>query len=182
MNNRFLLAAILGLGLCLLCNSCGDLTSVQGPDYATLDAVTGLEFTDASGVTIGTWQEPNHNPGPVNIFPIPNDGRMNVASTEIVVNIWVIPAYCFVDSVNTNIPSLSMDLGYDIEDIEALTAVEIPADNFNGLLALQLDQLSTGFYKVFYEMSDGELFWTNIYVDPSINSFPGFSFFDDLCN
>ena len=171
---------LLGLiSIVCLVTSCEDVEPTL--DYASLEVVTGLALKDANAQSIGLWRQPNQNTQNVDIYPIPNDGNIAVFSGEIISRIWIIPASCIQDTENNDIETLSQSLAYDEEDLEEVSVQEIEVVDFMGNLNLNLTDLSPGFYKIFYRMSNGELGWTNSYTDPSQNSFPDIAFLDGLC-
>ncbi len=165
--------------LIYLCSSCEDADSSL--DYASIDVVTGLTFFDENGQAIGKWREPNQSTQNVSIYPIPNNGNVFLFSGEIISKLWVVPASCIQVNDNDDIESLSLDLAYDEEDLAEVSIQDIDVVDFTGNLSLNLTDLSPGFYKIFYRMSNNEIGWTNSYTDPSQTSFPSFAFLDDVC-
>lgn len=150
--------------------------------YKDLDIVTGLDFFDDNGAAIGRWKSPNHNPGEISTYPIPNNGNLFVFSLETIVHIWLIPATCQTDSITFDIPTLSKNLNYTITELENAQVKDIPLTDFNNQVALNFDDVSAGFYKIFFELENGDLFWQNLYIDPAASNFPTFNFLDNLCD
>ncbi|MFK7771367.1 MAG: hypothetical protein AB8F94_04475 [Saprospiraceae bacterium] len=150
--------------------------------YQELGIVTGLDFFDNNGSPIGQWELPNHNPGEISTYPIPNNGNVFVYSPNKIVRIWLIPATCTIDSSSDDIPTLSQDLTYTIAELENVQVKDIPLTDFNTQVALNFNDVSAGFYKIFFEVESGDLFWQNLYIDPTASNFPTFDFLDNLCN
>ncbi|MFK8006024.1 MAG: hypothetical protein AB8H03_06620 [Saprospiraceae bacterium] len=150
--------------------------------YQELGIVTGLDFFDENGAAIGQWKSPNHNPGEVSTYPIPNNGNVFVYSPNKIVRIWLIPTTCTTDSTIADIPTLSQDLTYTITELENVQVKDIPLTDFNSQVALNFNDVSAGFYKLFFELESGDLFWQNLYIDPAASSFPTFDFLDNLCD
>ncbi len=171
--------------LCLfLCFSCDDDESspTTQTDYTALDIVTGIDLFDNNGQPVGRWKSPNHNPGLAAIFPIPNIGVVSLFSTEKVDRIWLIPASCALDLVTANIPQLSLNLMYEVSELEAAQLKDIPLANFSGQTQFDFTDVAKGFYKFFYQIESGELFWQNMYIDPTVSNIPDVSFLDSECN
>ena len=151
-------------------------------DYTVLDVITGIDFYDDIGLPIGRWKSPNHKPGAIACYPIPNIGTVFISSQQVIERIWLIPADCQIDTVTMNIPSLSQDLNYTITELEAAQVKDMPISNFNNNLILDFSDVTPGFYKIFFLLDSGVLFWQNLYIDPTVNNIPSFQFLDDLCN
>ena len=150
--------------------------------YQELEIITGLDFFDENGAAIGRWKSPNHNPGEITTYPNPNTGNAFVYSPNKIVRIWLIPSCCATDSTTTDIPSLSQDLTYTISQLENAQVKDISLIDFNNSTALNFNDVSAGFYKIFYELENEDLFWQNLYIDPSATNFPTFDFLNNLCN
>lgn len=150
--------------------------------YQELEIITGLDFFDENGAAIGRWKSPNHNPGEVTTYPNPNTGNAFAYSPNKIVRIWLIPSSCATDSTTTDIPSLSQDLTYTISQLENAQVKDISLIDFNNSAALNFNDVSVGFYKIFYELENEDLFWQNLYIDPSATNFPTFDFLNNLCN
>lgn len=152
------------------------------PIYEELGIVTGLDFFDDNGAALGQWKSPNHNPGDALAFPNPNNGNLLVSSLNVIVRIWLIPATCVTDSTTMNILTLSQDLTYTIPELENAQVKDISLSGFNNQVALNFNDVSAGFYKLFFELENGDLFWQNLYIDPAASNFPTLDFLNDLCD
>ncbi len=181
IKNILSLCSAFCLFLFFCCNDDESSPTTQ-TDYTALDIVTGLDLFDDNGQPVGRWKSPNHNPGLAAIYPIPNIGIVSVFSTEKMERIWLIPAKCALDSVTANIPQLSTSLIYEVSELEAAQLKDIPLANFNGQAQFNFTDVAKGFYKFFYQIESGELFWQNMYIDPTVSNIPDFSILDDNCN
>ncbi len=152
------------------------------PIYQELDIVTGLDFLDENGAPLGRWKSPNHNPEDVSTYPNPNNGNAFIYSPNKIVRIWLIPTTCVTDSTTTDIPTLSQNLTYTISELENAQVKDISLTDFNTQVALNFNDVSAGFYKIFFELENGNLNWQNLYIDPSASNFPTFDFLDNLCD
>ena len=179
-NIKFILPFFLGLFLF----SCGDDDNPEPQptvDYTAIDVITGMDFFDENGSPIGRWGFPNYNPSDVFVYPIPSIGVVSVGSQDKVERIWLVPVNCFKDSVTMNITTLSENLTYEISEIEAVQIKDIPTPDFNGAVQLDFSDVNTGFYKIFYQKENDSIHWYNIYIDPTVNNFPDFSFMENNC-
>lgn len=183
MKNCFLFLSILFLINLISCKSDDPHNDpMDEPIYEELGTVTGLDFFDDNGAAIGRWKSPNHNPGEISTYPIPNNGNVFVYSLNKIVRIWLIPGTCAIDSTTEDIPSLSQDLTYTISELENVQVKDISLTDFNNQVALNFNDVSAGFYKIFFELENGDLFWQNLYIDPAASNFPTFDFIDNLCH
>lgn len=149
--------------------------------YEDLGTVTGLDFFDEVGAAIGSWKSPNHYPGEITTYPIPNNGNIFVISPNKIIRIWLIPTECATDAT-MDISTLSQNLNYTIPELENLQVKDMMLTDFNNQIALNFDDVAAGFYKIFYELENGNLFWQNLYIDPAATNFPSFDFLDNLCD
>ena len=171
--------------IAILVFSCkGDETPepVPQPKYADLDIVTGLDLYDDNGNPMGRWKSPNHNPGAVYTFPIPSAGTVSLHSQQQIVRVWLIPATCYNDSTTFDIPALSQNLDFEISELETAQIKDIPIPNFNNQINLDFSDVAAGFYRLFYQLNNGELFWENVYIDPNATNIASFEFLDGLCD
>ncbi len=175
---RFLMV----LFVCVIFSISCDPEITPSKDYASTDAVTGLKLFDFSGQAIGVWREPNQKDADVRLFPNPNDGTFFLFSVDkSLEKLWIIEGDCFRDSISQDIVSSSQSLSYDEEDIGNLSLITTEIEDFQSQIAINGEELSDGFYKVFYKI-DEELYWHNIYVNKT-SAFPiEFSLLDNNCN
>jgi len=189
MNKLVSLLFFISLFTFIHCGSDDEMTTpdpdpMPEVDYTDLGTVTGFDFFDANGQIIGRWGFPNHNPKDgVLIYPNPGNGALFMFSNDPVDRIWLIPAECGTDSITMDIPELSADLSYDISTLEGAQIRDIATPGFNQNMGFNFEDVAAGFYRLFYQMESGEIFWVNLYIDSSQNSFPDyFQLIDNLCD
>ena len=112
----------------------------------------------------------------------PNNGNAFIYSPNKIIRIWLIPTSCATDSTTTGILTLSQDLTYTVAELENLQVKDITLTDFNNSIALNFNDVSAGFYKIFFELENGDLNWQNLYIDPAASNFPTFDFLDNLCD
>lgn len=151
------------------------------PRYHELQVITGIDLFDANGSPIGRWKTPNDKPGDASVFPNPGIDLVALYSPQPLIHVWLIPTDCVLDSITADIPALSQDLFYEIDDLEAVQIKDIPLTGANNQINLDLSDVPKGFYKVFFQIESEELFWQNIYVDPSAADIPSFEELDGAC-
>lgn len=150
--------------------------------YTLINYITGMDFYDANGASIGRWGFPNHKQGDALIYPIPSTGVVSISSQNKIKRIWLAPAACVKDSVTQNITMLSQDLNFSVSEIESIQVKDIPTPDFNNNINLNWIDVPTGMYRVFYQMESDEIFWYNFYISTGSGNIPDFSFMDNWCN
>lgn len=175
---------LLGMAGLLILGACGDKDEddTNEPSFKTIDIVTGLDFTDANGLSIGRWKFTNDKSGEATVFPNPSNGNLFLYSLETINRVMLIPADCLNDSTTIDIIGQSESLSFDETAIVEKRIKDIPVSNFNTQMAFDFTDVPPGFYKVFYQINSGDYFWTNVYIDPSVNNFPNFDFLQGLCD
>ena len=166
----------------LLWMGCGNDEEQLSEAYTDINIVTGLDLYDLNGNSIGTWEKPNHRPGPLRIYPIPAGDALTVSSQSIITDIWVIPASCEKDTTKRNISELSLDLRYSMSEVEMNKISSVQIDNFNNSLSINLTGSTPGFYRLFARTPNDDLFWQNFYYDPELVPLLDLSLLDLVCN
>ena len=166
----------------LSCKSKEDPKPQIQPTYMDLDVVTGIDLYDDNGSPIGRWKSPNDKQGEILTFPNPSISTVSVFSLQKIVRIWLIYTDCLTDSVTVDIPGLSQDLDYEIAEIEEAQIMDISIPDFNNQVAIDFSNYGKGFYKIFYQIDNGTLYWQNIFIDPTASSLPTYESLDDFCN
>jgi len=154
---------------------------VELPGFEDINIITGLDFSDDNGSPIGRWRSPNNKPGEVDCYPNPNIGILGIHSQEKITHFWLIAAECLNDTITSDIYSKAKALEYVPDSLEAYIVQEIPINDFNVNMYLNFSEVLPGFYRLFFKMETGELFWENLYMDPTVNNIPDFQFLDDMC-
>lgn len=156
----------------LICNSCGS-------SYEQLDNVTGLALFDINAAPIGRWNIPNDKRGESTVYPNPGNGNVFIFTSFPISKIWVIEADCSA-STDENILEQSEELSYTVSEVEPLSVLTLELNSATEA-SLDMTKFSPGFYRVFYESDAGELYWQNIFIDPSVIEFLDYALLDEAC-
>lgn len=156
--------------------------------YADLDIVTGMDLYDANGITLGRWMTPNDNRGEIALFPVPSTSSflLQVASSSpdlYIQAIWVVPATCLKDTMTLDIAGISKDLIYLETQVDsaAIQTATLDGQQLRSI-AVSVDDLDGGLYRVFYKTSDGDLHWANTYIDLELDPQGYLDQLDALCH
>lgn len=164
----------------LFISSCND-DQEPSIDFTEIDALTGIRLLDINGAPIGVWNEANDNPGSLTAFPNPSNGIITIAGAENLKTIHLTETTCGMDSITQNISELSLELSFSTLEISVKTIESFNIGNNSFSVLLNLQDQSIGFYKIFFELLDGSIFWQNIYIDPNITNFIDLSDLDLNC-
>lgn len=163
------------LALCFLLTACPDddelPTTVD--DALAVNIVTGLNAVDSNGAPVGTFENPNTFAGEVAVFPNPATTVAIVQYTgqatgnaAIIDRCWI-----FTASRDTTFASFNFTLGlnsetYTMQNLDTLSGVANITLGV-GTATLNLSNFTAGYYRIFYQMGNGERFWDNLYIDPT---------------
>lgn len=162
-------------GYLLLFISCESGSSVND-----LKVVTGIDLYDINASPIGRWRTANEISGSLVVYPNPSTGIIYLATQNLPKRLWLVPAECKSESEISE-TELSDMLNFTRTEIENNSTITINDDNFSIGAAINFQEVDAGFYKLFYELESGSIFWKNLYIDPNKINIPDLNFLDDLC-
>ncbi|WP_298553943.1 hypothetical protein [uncultured Algibacter sp.] len=161
---KFKIKILFVLVLVVSCKSDDDATSTTSNNESTrIDLVTGM-YARASefgpSIVLGN---PNILDDKIFVYPNPAIGSVVVRSNaEAFSDVWLVkanPLKKFQDEDFSKIFNTSLYSFSEISSQAELSFLDIAGTN----LSINLENLSSGYYKVFARIND-EIFWTNIYV------------------
>jgi len=179
----FRLTALLIFGLVLF--SCGDDEEPKQEDkkYKEISIVTGLYLYDVQGIAIGKLGNPNHkHKDELLVYPIPATKVFTVGSfdTEIEIEkIYLIKASCHTDTSEMDLIAASENIEYSNEVLTSNSVFETVSND--EYININLENLDPGFYRLFCRMNNGDLYWYNTYIDPTLTFFEDYDFYDENC-
>lgn len=149
--------------------ACGDDSNSEAKAnlYKNLDIVTGMALTDELGAPIGLWRSPNDKRDGLSIFPNPSKGVFGLSFQNVEPKqFWIVPANCASDS---DIIVGDIDFSFEKDQITnlALRNGFVPSNGI--IINMNLTDLKDGFYKIFFELSNGDIRWQNVYISPELN-------------
>ena len=144
--------------------SCGDNDS-EDFDPTRLDIVTGMNLTNTLGQIEAVWGNPNVSVNTsVVVFPKPAFGSMRIEATTSIKNIWMVrgvPSRRFTD---TDFVQVFAENPFQQQEVEAISFRTF--DNLNASsIALNLSDISQGYYRVYVQLQDNSIISDNIYVE-----------------
>ncbi len=157
------------LAIALFGYNCGDTEDPEptneNPELA-INLVTGINMTDEQGAPVGNVGNPNVYPGNLMLFPKPCKDVISVFDMSNFKNIWVTKGNKNQSFADIEYDRLLANTDYPTDSILLVTELIFELENQDvSQVNLNLENLSTGYYRVFVEMKSGDLFYDNIYVD-----------------
>ena len=161
--------------LATLFSTCGDDDDTVDPYNAelALEIVTGIQLRDANAAPIGQLGNPNTRAEEVDIYPNPALGVANIlyfggASLQVQ-QYWIFAADPTTEYANVDYQTVLANDTYSADEVSDLNVVQTNVVNQSSF-AVNLEDLTAGYYRIFYLMSNGTLLWDNLYVDPNGDS------------
>ena len=149
--------------------ACGD-SDEEDFDPTRIDIVTGMQLVDTQGAAIEQWGNPNlPNVARAAVFPKPATDVIRVETSSSIKTIWLVsgsPTRRFVD---TNFQEVFAQNSYDVSEIET-NSVRAFENLDQTDIALNLDGLSQGYYRIFIQFQDDSLTWDNFYIGASTSA------------
>ena len=145
------------------CNNDDDSNSSSETD---IELVTGIDLRSSDYSLPLRLGNPNvYRNNQFVAYPNPTSSVLNISSSVNISDIWIIPADAKKIYQNFDFNSvLDSDLNEETL-IESNAEVELlDLNSFN--LAINLENLTSGYYKVFVKIN-GNLYWDNIYIPDS---------------
>ncbi len=165
---HFLFVFIL-LSITLSCGNDDEMAKDPNPTvlFSDIDIVTGMQLRDENGSPIGAVGNPNINPQATAIYPNPGQGIVSVYSpNSLVESIWILPGIQDTTFMDIDFANEINNINYTQSEIEALDILNI--DINAAQVNLNLQELENGYYRVFYQLENGELKWDNIYINKEL--------------
>lgn len=160
----------------LVLSTCGDDEMVIDPytQELALDIVTGLQTRDANAAPVGMLGNPNVFSGQVDTYPVPAINTVNVqyfgGSNLQIMQYWIFAANATTEYADINYQQLLGNGVYSPDEVSELNILQTSTVNLSSF-ALDLSDLDPGYYRIFYLLSNEQLLWDNLYIDPSATDF-----------
>jgi hypothetical protein len=155
-----------GMMMLIVFVSCGD-NNREDFDPRRIEIVTGMNLTDANGIPVEQWGNPNV-PSNVNfsIFPKPAFESIRIRTNSAMQRIWLIRGVPTQLLFDTDFDQVFAETPYQFADVEAYAfrTIETPSTTE---VDVSLTDITQGYYRVFIELANGSIIWDNIYVQGS---------------
>lgn len=169
MNLKQFIYLFFVLTIALFGYNCGDNEDPEpaneNPELA-INLVTGINMTDETGAPISSVGNPNVFPRNLNLFPKPCKDVISVFDQSNIKNIWITKGNKNQNFEDVEFDRLLANTDYSFDSIISVTELifELETQSVNQV-NLNLENLPTGYYRVFVELESGNLSYDNIYVD-----------------
>ena len=165
--NLILLLSFLTLFACEKEKTHTDPPGPENPEL-NLNIVTGIQMRDENGQPIGNAGNPNSKSGEISVFPNPLIDAANVFILNgFLDEIWILKGTQNMAFTTLDFTSILENHEVPIDSISDNKIMEfgLPSDQDIRAITLNLQNLETGYYRIFYKTKAGEIFWDNLKVD-----------------
>ncbi|SHJ46502.1 hypothetical protein SAMN04487911_12215 [Arenibacter nanhaiticus] len=132
-------------------------------DPTSIDIVTGMHIRSSRNSAPILLGNPNSNNKDNFIaFPNPPIGTLYISATSKISNVWIIPSMAKKSFQEIGFSEILTSDIYTENEIDSRSELRFPDQNATEI-ALPLERLKVGYYKVFIKKND-TLYWDNIYV------------------
>lgn len=141
----------------------------QQASELSLNIVTGVEMRDESGAAISKVGNPNIKKGETSVFPNPSTGEVNAFILNgFLEEVWILEASQNKDFANEDFADIfsSHEVSLDSISDKKIMDFGFPGQDIRGV-NLNLDNLETGYYRIFYRTAADEILWDNLKIDKS---------------
>lgn len=177
MLQRLLLPILL---LSILLTACEDgdnnMPSEETPPLVAIPLVTGIALLDDNGSPIGLWNDPSDKRYEgLAIFPTPSRTVTTIQVFDVdspaISSLWVVPATCNPDSTAAQIDLSVTGIAETNEALDDVAVTSIRDDDSDlRSIRLNLEEVSAGFYRIYYRLTDNALFWNDTYIDRNLDN------------
>ncbi len=141
---------------------CDPGTGIYETHFRDMEIITGIQIRSGNGTPREKLGNPNSK-GTINAFPNPVNTLLRGTAPDIVRKVWYVPGEIENDFQSVEYDVAYEDFVYPTSDIEA-AHVRIHTPN-SKTFAMNLTTAPSGFYRVFFLLDSGEIYWDNIYID-----------------
>lgn len=131
--------------------------------FKEINVTTGINLTDNTGQPRGIWGTSNEKLSDVSAYPNPNMGLVALYSiNNLVINrFWIIENECYLDESNDQLFYDMSDYNFQVNDIESRNVL-LNDDIGDSETFIDMSPFENGHYRIFYELDNGEIGWSNI--------------------
>lgn len=142
---------------------CDPGTGIYDTNARDLEIITGLQVRAANGVELQKFGNPNYKNSTIHAYPNPVNTQLSGTGPDIVRKVWFVPGELEYDFQGVEFNVLYQNVLYPEADIEA-DHVKFFTPN-SAFFVVNVSDVPSGYYRVFYLLDNGEMYWDNIYID-----------------
>ncbi|RBW57178.1 hypothetical protein DS884_11390 [Tenacibaculum sp. E3R01] len=130
-----------------------------------IEITTGLELVDLMGNVTGKIANPNiyTKRSAVAMYPIPTNSFLSVKSTSSIKNVWIVKAIVSKEFLNVDYSSILNTKLYSSSELKQKSIKSFEGLNKSSL-KIDFSSYPEGHYRVFVELANGDIYWSNTYT------------------
>jgi len=193
-----IILVVFGILILGSCKKDDDTTGTINTGATAIDLVTGISLTNAYGVQIGYYGNPNiltsivtsnkteivakssddyiplsiddFIPG-FNVYPNPAYSIVSIGATGVISNIWFIEGVVSKEFDEIDFGDI---LTNDLYTVDEISAKSFKSIELEGVSAIDVSSFEKGIYRVFVQLESGDIFWQNVaignYTEEELNT------------
>jgi len=142
---------------------CDPGTGLYDTTPRDMEIITGLQARASNGVELQKFGNPNAKTGGIAAAPNPVNTLLTGTGADIVRKVWLVPGKLEYGFRTVEFDVLYQNHIYSQADIEA-EHVKFYTPN-TAYFAINLTDVPSGYYRIFFQLDNGEMQWDNIYID-----------------
>mgnify|MGYP001257696773 CR=1 FL=1 len=142
---------------------CDPGTGIYDTNARDMEIITGIQIRAGNSTELQKLGNPNSKTGGIMAYPNPVNTQLRGLGSDIVRRIWFVPGVLEHDFQGVEFDVLYRDFVYPQADIES-DMIKFYTPNTPNF-AINVTTVPSGYYRVFYLLDNGEMYWDNIYVD-----------------
>jgi len=187
--NQFYLFLICVISSYLLVGCGSNGTDLNCSSMEDLENVSGLQFYDAGGIKIGSYQLPNDcsiSKPEISVYPNPAVDQITIyTSAEVVEEFWLVRANCPITCAD-HVPTIEevRNTNVDVNELDLKEVIQFTTEAISAnpdLFGVDVSTMAKGTYKAFLKLSNGEIIWQNILISESADIDAAIAFIEDNC-
>ncbi|NUO03394.1 MAG: hypothetical protein HUU01_22510 [Saprospiraceae bacterium] len=142
---------------------CDPGTGIYDTNARDMEIITGFQVRAANGIELQKFGNPNSKTGGIATSPNPANASISGTGPDIVRKVWFVPGLLEYDFQGVEFDILYQNHLYPETEIEE-NRVRFYTPN-SAYFFINVSEVPSGYYRVFYQLDNGELLWDNLYID-----------------
>ncbi len=142
---------------------CDPGTGIYDPTPRDMEIITGLQVRATNGVELQKFGNPNSKTGTIKGYPNPANTFLYGTGSDIVRRMWFVPGELEYDYHGVEFDVLYQNFVYPEADVQAEQVKFYTPNSY--FFAVNVSDVPSGYYRVFYILDNGEMYWDNIFID-----------------
>lgn len=142
---------------------CDPGTGIYDSNARDFDIMTGLQVRASNGVELQKLGNPNIKTGGIATYPNPANTSISCIGPDIVRKVWYVPGVLEFNFKSVEFDVLYQNHLYQESEIDE-NRIRFYTPNSSYFIN-NVSEIPSGYYRVFYQLDNGEVYWDNLYID-----------------